>query len=92
MEVFYSRRGLSQFDVQRLSVKLKLACGERSFDELHLIVRISLSTSVRDVRGVPSPVSSAGAEDYGQLCANSPLEDYGSFVPTVTTACKLSGH
>jgi hypothetical protein len=26
----------SKLDMQRLSVKLQLACGERSFDELHL--------------------------------------------------------
>ncbi len=35
-DVFYSSRGLSKLDVQGLSVKLQLACGERSFDELHL--------------------------------------------------------
>jgi hypothetical protein len=34
--VFYQYWGLSQFDVPHLSVKLQLACGERSFDELHL--------------------------------------------------------
>jgi len=28
--------GLSKFDMLRLSVKLKLVCGEHSFDELHL--------------------------------------------------------
>ncbi len=35
-DVFDSSRGLSKLDMQRLSVKLHLACGERSFDELHL--------------------------------------------------------
>jgi hypothetical protein len=35
-DVLYSSRGLSKLDMQRLSVKLQLACGERSFDELHL--------------------------------------------------------
>ena len=31
-DLFYSSRSLSKLDVQRLSVKLQLACGERSFD------------------------------------------------------------
>jgi hypothetical protein len=35
-DVLSSSRGLSKLDMQRLSVKLQLACGERSFDELRL--------------------------------------------------------
>ena len=43
-DVFYSCRGLN---MQRLSVKLQLACGERSFDELHLQRR--MDNHIRDV-------------------------------------------
>ena len=50
-DVFYSSRGLSKLDMQRLSVKLQLACGERSFDELHLQHRIN-GTEWRPVRSV----------------------------------------
>jgi hypothetical protein len=35
-DVLHSSRGLRNLDMQRLPVKLQLACGERSFDELHL--------------------------------------------------------
>ena len=46
-DVFYSCRGLN---MQRLSVKLQLACGERSFDELHLQRRMDgTTTHIRDV-------------------------------------------
>ena len=34
--LFHSSRGLSKLDVQRMYVKLQLASGELSFDELHL--------------------------------------------------------
>ncbi len=46
-DVFYSSRGLSKLDMQRLSVKLQLACRERSFDELHLQRR--MDNHIRDV-------------------------------------------
>ena len=39
-DVFHSRRGLSKLDMHRLSVELLLACGERSFDQLHLQRRL----------------------------------------------------
>ena len=35
-DVFYSSKGRRNFDMHRLSVRLQLDCGERSFDELHL--------------------------------------------------------
>jgi hypothetical protein len=40
-DVLYSSRGLNLRCMPRLSVKLQLACGERSFDELHLQRRIN---------------------------------------------------
>ena len=46
-DVFYSSRGLSKLDMQRLSVKLQLACRELSFDELHLQRR--MDNHIRDV-------------------------------------------
>ncbi len=40
-EVFYSRKAISKLDMHPLSVKLHLACGELSFDELqHLQLRL----------------------------------------------------
>jgi hypothetical protein len=35
-DVFYNTRGLSNFDMLHLSVKLQVTCGELSFGELHL--------------------------------------------------------
>ena len=52
-DLFDRIRGLSKLDMQRLSVKLQLACGEHSFDELHLQRRINWAERrpVRSVRG-----------------------------------------
>ena len=32
--VFYNSRGLKKFDMHRLSVKLRFACGKLSFEEM----------------------------------------------------------
>ena len=58
-DVFHSSRGLSKLDMHRLSVKLQLVCGERSFDELHLQHRID-GTEWRPVC-------------YGDLCSSVSL-------------------
>ncbi len=52
-DVLYSSRGLNKLDMQHLSIKLHLACGERSFDELHLQHRMDRTEwrPVRSVRG-----------------------------------------
>ncbi len=44
-DVLYSSRGLSKLDMQRLSVKLQLACGEPRLDELRLQRGLSTSRS-----------------------------------------------
>ncbi len=52
-EVFYTSRGLRKLDMQRLSSRLHLACGELSFDKLHLQRRINRTRwrYVHSVRG-----------------------------------------
>ena len=46
-DVVYNGRVLIKLDMHRLSVKLQLACRERSFDELHLQRR--MDNPIRDV-------------------------------------------
>jgi hypothetical protein len=56
-DVLYSSRGLSKLDMQRLSVKLQLACGESRLDELRLQRGLSTSRSRSACRHF-EPVSS----------------------------------
>ena len=52
-DLFDSSKSLIKLDVQRMYVKLQLACGELSFDELHLQRRINRARwrHVHSVRG-----------------------------------------
>ena len=59
-DVFHSSRGLSKLDMQRLSAKLQLACGERSFDELHLKRGVFWARYLLSVRGRYSLYSGLG--------------------------------
>jgi hypothetical protein len=72
-DVLYRSRGSSKLDMQRLSVKRQLACGKRSFDELHLQHRID-GTEWRPVC-------------YGDLCSSVSLMSVEKRIVCVENWC-----